>query len=215
MIPKLQYLSQQTPDRTHLQAVEEACLAGCRWVQLRVKNTTFEAYLRIARQAKEVCDQYGARLTINDNLTVAWEVKAYGVHLGKEDMPAEQARRVVGNTMIIGGTANTFEDIQRLAAAKVDYIGLGPFRFTPTKEKLSPALGLEGYQTILRKVRTAGIEVPILAIGGILLGDADALLETGVYGVAVSGLITHTPDKKRIVDQLQERLQHATITNSR
>ena len=205
MISKLHYISQQTPDRTHVQAVEEACRAGCDWVQLRVKNAPDAAYLSLAHAAKEICQLYGARLIINDNVAVAKAAGAHGVHLGKEDMPPKQAREMLGNGYLIGGTANTFEDVLRLAAAKVDYIGMGPFRFTTTKEKLSPILGLAGYGRVLNQTAAAGIAIPIIAIGGIVLEDVEPLLETGVYGVAVSGLITHATDKKQVVDQLKTR----------
>ena len=96
---------------------------------------------------------------------------------------------MLGERFLIGGTANTFADVQRLAAAGVDYVGLGPFRFTTTKEKLSPILGLAGYAEIMRQCRAAGITVPVIGIGGIRLDDVAALLETGLHGVAVSGAI--------------------------
>ena len=206
MISKLHYISQQTPDRTHVQAIEEACRSGCDWVQLRVKNAPDAAYLSLALAAKEICQLYGARLIINDNVAVAKAAGAHGVHLGKEDMPTAQAREILGKRYLIGGTANTFEDVLRLAAAKVDYIGMGPFRFTTTKEKLSPILGLAGYMRTLQHKEAAGIAIPIIAIGGIVLDDVAALLETGVHGVAISGLITKARDKKQIVDQLKDKL---------
>ena len=98
---------------------------------------------------------------------------------------------MLGPTFIIGGTANTFAEVQRHAAAGVDYVGLGPFRFTRTKENLSPILGLAGYAEILRQCRAAGLTVPIIGIGGITLVDVGALLANGLHGVAVSGSIGH------------------------
>jgi thiamine-phosphate pyrophosphorylase len=206
MIAKLHYISQETPQLSHVQAIQNACEAGCDWIQLRVKNTTDEMYTQIATQARQICDTYGAHLIINDNVTVAKAVQAYGVHLGKEDMPPEEARKVLGSQYIIGGTANTFEDVQRLAAAQVDYIGLGPFRFTTTKEKLSPVLRIEGYRQIIEKARLTGISIPIIAIGGIVVDDVTAILATGVHGVAISGLITHATNQKQTVTQLHHAL---------
>ncbi|UOQ69842.1 thiamine phosphate synthase [Hymenobacter volaticus] len=173
---------------------EQACAGGVRWVQLRVKNTPAAAWEEVARATQQVCRHYGATLIINDNPALVRTIGADGVHLGKEDMPPAEARALLGAGPIIGGTANTFEDVQRLAVAGVDYIGMGPFRFTTTKQNLSPILGLEGYQAVLGQARAAGIRTPIIAIGGILIADVPALLAAGLHGVAVSGAIAHAAE---------------------
>lgn len=86
-------------------------------------------------------------------------------------MPIAEARQILGKDFIIGGTANTFEDVQMHYQAGADYIGCGPFRFTTTKKNLSPILGLEGYKAIVSQMKTAGINLPIVAIGGITYDD--------------------------------------------
>jgi thiamine-phosphate pyrophosphorylase len=111
------------------------------------------------------------------------------VHLGKSDMTPVDARQLLGFDFIIGGTANTFEDLMHLIENGVDYIGLGPFRFTTTKKKLSPTLGLEGYQSIFKKMEEADIHFPIVAIGGILEADIPTLKSKGVQGIALAGAI--------------------------
>ena len=116
--------------------------------------------------------------------------RADGVHLGKQDMPPAEARALLGPGFIIGGTANTFADIERLAVAGVDYIGLGPFRFTTTKQNLSPVLGLAGYADLLAQCRAAAINIPLIGIGGITLPDVAPLLGLGLHGVAVASAIT-------------------------
>ncbi|WP_324674517.1 thiamine phosphate synthase [Hymenobacter sp. GOD-10R] len=171
-----------------------ACQGGVDWVQLRVKNLSYAAWEQLALDVRQVCRKHGAKLIINDNPQIAQAVGADGVHLGKQDMPPQEARAILGPDYIIGGTANTFADIEGLVAAKVDYIGLGPFRFTTTKQNLSPILGLEGYQTLLAQCRAAGFEVPIIGIGGIILSDVEALRATGLHGVAVSGAVSGTAD---------------------
>ncbi|MFC6222517.1 thiamine phosphate synthase [Hymenobacter artigasi] len=171
------------------EAAELACQGGVRWVQLRVKNQSPTIWKQLALETQAVCRRYGATLIINDNPALAQEIGAEGVHLGQQDLPPDEARQMLGARFIVGGTANTFADVQRLAAAGVDYVGLGPFRFTTTKEKLSPILGLAGYADILQQCRAAGITVPVVGIGGILLADVPALLTTGLHGVAVSGAI--------------------------
>jgi thiamine-phosphate pyrophosphorylase len=130
-------------------------------------------------------------------------VNATGVHLGKTDMPPAEARRILGDGFIIGGTANTFEDIRRLTDEGVDYIGLGPFRFTATKKNLSPILGLEGYKDILSRCRAAGIALPVLAIGGITVDDIPALMQTGVSGIAVSSAIRQAEAAGRCIQVLK------------
>jgi len=174
---------------TNPEAAELACQGGVRWVQLRVKNQPAATWKQLALDTQAVCRRYGAVLIINDNPALAREIGADGVHLGKEDMPPAEARKLLGSDFIIGGTANTFADIERHVAAGVDYIGLGPFRFTSTKEQLSPILGLAGYADIMGRCRAAGLTVPVIGIGGITLADVAGLHKTGLHGVAVSGAI--------------------------
>ena len=174
---------------TNPEAAELACQGGVRWVQLRVKNQPYAIWKQLALETQAVCRRYGATLLINDNPRLAQEIGADGVHVGQADMPPTEVRAMLGAKFIIGGTANTFADVQRHVAAGVDYVGLGPFRFTSTKEKLSPILGLAGYTDIMRQCRAAGLTVPVVGIGGITLDDVSALLATGLHGVAVSGAI--------------------------
>lgn len=179
---------------TSAKAAELACRGGVRWVQLRVKNLPAAEWRQRALDVQAVCRHHGATLLVNDNPALAREIGADGVHLGKADMPPAEARVLLGPKFIIGGTANTFADIEGLVAAGVDYVGLGPFRFTATKEKLSPILGLAGYTEILGQCRAAGFAVPVIGIGGVGLADVAALLATGLHGVAVSGAIGGAAD---------------------
>jgi thiamine-phosphate pyrophosphorylase len=106
------------------------------------------------------------------------ELRADGVHLGKNDMPIAAARQLLGPGFIIGGTANTFADVKAISEAGGDYVGCGPFRFTTTKEKLSPILGLDGYRHIVSRMLAEGICIPIVAIGGIEADDIQPILAT-------------------------------------
>ena len=187
-ISKLHYITAAA------QAAELACRGGVRWVQLRVKNLPAAEWRQRALEVQAVCRQHGATLIINDNPALALAIGADGVHLGQQDMPPAEARALLGPEFIIGGTANTFADIEKLVTARVDYIGLGPFRFTTTKEKLSPILGLAGYAKLLAQCRAAGFRAPIVGIGGVELADVAALLATGLHGVAVSGAIGRAPE---------------------
>ncbi|MBL6445159.1 thiamine phosphate synthase [Fulvivirga sp. 29W222] len=194
MIDKLHFITQENEHFTHLSAMEEALKNGVRWVQLRIKNRPVAEVEAQAWEARRLCNKYSARLIINDHPTIASLIKADGVHLGKEDMSVVSARKILGTSKIIGATANTLEDIIEHNEAGADYIGLGPFRFTTTKEKLSPTLGLEGYRTILSKCSEHNINIPIIAIGGITITDIPALIGAGVHGIAASSMIINAQD---------------------
>jgi thiamine-phosphate pyrophosphorylase len=179
---------------THPEQAELACLGGAGWIQLRLKNQPYTAWKAVALETLAVCRQYNARLIINDNPELAGEIGADGVHLGADDMPVPEARALLGDAVIIGGTANTLETLLDHDQTGVDYVGLGPFRFTATKEKLSPILGLAGYQQILSSLQQLGISMPVVAIGGITIADVPTLLSAGFYGVAVSSAISQSAD---------------------
>lgn len=202
MISKLHYITQSIDGKSHLDMLEKACQSGVDWVQLRIKNITFENYLEIAKIAKEICDKYKVHLIINDQVEIAKIIDADGVHLGKDDMHPSEARKILGKNKIIGGTANTFEAISTKYNL-LDYIGLGPFRFTSTKEKLSPVLGLKGYQEIMQNLKKKKIEIPIIAIGGIQIEDIEELMKTEIHGIAVASLINNSDDKTKQIQNIK------------
>jgi thiamine-phosphate pyrophosphorylase len=138
-------------------------------------------------------------LIINDDAAIALESGADGVHLGQKDMAVEDAREMLGKKAIIGGTANTCEEAVALSASGVDYIGLGPFRFTRTKQQLAPILGLDGLQSVVKALHIHQAALPVFAIGGITEADVIPILETGVYGIAVSSAINLSVDRKAAV----------------
>lgn len=196
-----QYITQELPNISHQELVASACQAGAKWVQLRMKNRPYDESLQVARESLAITRKFGATLIINDSLEIALAVGADGVHLGKEDMPVSEAKKSAPAGFIIGGTANAFEDIKKLAGEGVSYIGCGPFRFTKTKEKLSPILGLEGYRELLLRCRLEKIETPVVAIGGIVPADIPSLMETGIYGIAIASALTKAADKMQMVSE--------------
>ena len=180
---------------TNAAIAELACKGGVDWVQLRLKNVSYEEYRKVALEVQAVCKKYNATFIVNDNVQLALDVQADGVHIGKEDMDATTARKLLGDNAIIGCTANTYEDVARLCGLPVNYIGLGPFRFTATKEKLSPVLGIDGYKSIFARLEKNNVkQLPVIAIGGIILFDVPSLLSAGLHGVAVSGAIGNASD---------------------
>ena len=205
---QMQFISHQTGTKTYLEGINDALAGGCKWIQLRMKGATDEEVRPVAQKVKEWCSINGAVFIIDDRVKLAKEVHADGIHLGKNDMPIAEARKILGPDFIIGGTANTFDDVKAHHEAGADYIGCGPFRFTTTKEKLSPVLGLEGYREIIAKMKAHDIRLPIVAIGGITREDIPGILQTGVTGVAMSGSILRADDPAKETHEIMEILKY-------
>lgn len=205
MFNRLQYIT------ASYEQMQAALDAGCTWIQLRCKDIAERDYCTLAIRSKLLCERYKAILIVNDAVAVAQYAGADGVHLGLEDESIRVARSILGPDKIIGGTANTLAHLQQRVVEGCDYIGLGPFRFTSTKQKLSPILGLEGYRSLLASI---DCPLPVYAIGGIEAADVPSLLDAGVYGVSISGAITGAADKKQIVSQFNQML-YGSFANSR
>lgn len=185
----IQFISHYNDRYGYLDSIRLALQGGCRWVQLRMKDATDDEVRPVALEAQKLCREYNATFIIDDRVALVKEIGADGVHLGKNDMPIAEARRILGDKFIIGGTANTFGDVKMHYEQSANYIGCGPFRFTTTKQKLSPILGLEGYRDIVLKMKAECINIPIVAIGGITADDIPAIMQTGVTGIALSGTV--------------------------
>lgn len=183
----IQFITHSNNRYGYVDGARLALEGGCRWVQLRMKEATETEFMAAAAEIGRLCKEHGATFVLDDHVEWVEKTGADGVHLGKNDMPIDEARKILGNDKIIGGTANTFEDVERLYRQGANYIGCGPFRFTTTKKNLSPVLGLEGYQHIVDQMKSHGINLPVVAIGGILESDIKSILATGVSGIAVSG----------------------------
>lgn len=197
------YISQGKTPNDHLQNIKKMVDAGVNWVQLRIKGSSANEILDIAQKAKEYCHENQVVFIINDDIQIAKLLNSDGVHLGREDESPQTAKKLLGNEKIIGGTANTWDDCQKLIQMRVDYIGLGPFRFTLTKEKLSPILGIEGFRAIMNKIKGSKIDIPVIAIGGIRLEDIEELVEIGISGVALSGFLHEQENIATSICQLQ------------
>ena len=204
----VQFITHYTDRYTYLDSVRIALEGGCRWIQLRMKEASSEEIIPIAQEAMAMCRKYGATFIIDDHVELVKLLGADGVHLGKNDMPIGEARRILGKNFIIGGTANTFEDVRMHVEAGANYIGCGPFRFTTTKKNLSPVLGLEGYTDIVSKMKAEDINLPIVAIGGITKEDIPSLMKTGINGIALSGSIL------RAENPIEEMKEIITIIES-
>lgn len=213
MLSRLQYISQGETSAEQLKNISNALESGCNWIQLRFKNADRATLKQVAMEVRKLCTTQNATFIMNDHVELAEEVNADGVHLGLDDMPLAGARAILGNK-IIGGTANTLDDVLKRISEKADYVGLGPLRFTTTKKKLSPALDFTGYSAIMKELSVRNLHIPVFAIGGVITDDVAPLIEAGCYGVAVSGAITNSTDRKKYVSQLKTLL-HGQVENSR
>lgn len=214
-IAKFHYITHDDVfDFSHQELVSLACKGGAKWIQLRVKNKTHNEWLKIAIEIKKICDTYNAKLIVNDNVSVTKKINSYGVHLGKTDVDAELARKILGKNFIIGGTANTANDIIRLNGCKVDYIGLGPFSYTSTKKNIDPILGINGIKKILEETKKIN-RLPIIVIGGIKVEDVANILDAGAYGVAVSSAINFAKNKSGEIHKFIDVIyQNSTINKN-
>lgn len=186
-IAKVQYITQDSPHISHSDQALAMFDKGLEWVQLRMKDAEEKVIAKEAEKILKYAGQYQGLLILNDDVHLAKKIGVTAVHIGLNDMPADEARLLLGDEVIIGGTANTFEQIQQQVARGVDYIGVGPFRFTTTKKNLSPIVGAQGYATLLAQMVEAGIDLPLFAVGGIVINDVEALMEIGLKHFAISG----------------------------
>lgn len=204
LLPKLQYISYGNTFEEQYNNILSALDAGIQWIQLRWKNANENEIHQLAEKIKIKCDEYPAVLIINDYPKIAKNTDAHGVHLGLNDLPIPEVKKILNPNQWIGGTANTLNDVLQRINEQVTYIGLGPFRYTSTKKNLSPILGIEGYKKIISSIPSQNI--PIYAIGGINENDISHLLSTGIYGVAISSSITFVKDKKSIIQKINQLL---------
>ncbi len=199
-IPRLQYISQGSTETDQLAGIQRVLDAGIKWVQVRWKEADQAELSNLLEIVKPLCQSYDAYLCINDQMELAKEFEADALHLGLNDSPIAEARAIVGSATLIGGTANNFQDIKQRIEERVDYIGLGPLRFTSTKKSLSPILGYQGYEEIFENLRMQELSCPpIFAIGGVEWEDTDILQHLGLYGFAASNLFLKEPIPSELI----------------
>lgn len=201
-LEKLQFITHQTANINYAEGTLMALRGGCRWIQLRMKDADTPEIINVAKLIEPVCHRFGATFIIDDHVELVKTINADGVHLGKNDMSIKEARNILGSNSIIGGTANTIEDIINIYQSGADYIGCGPFKFTSTKKNLSPIIGLEGYKKIISDMKQLHIDIPIVAIGGIVVEDILPILQTGINGIALSGCIINADNPVEKMKQI-------------
>lgn len=179
----LQCITMDGIELSHADQATQLCEAGAKWIQLRMKSAPPQVVKRTVGKILPVCRDHGVLLIINDHFQVALETGAGGAHLGKTDFPWAEARSIAGPEMVIGGTVNSLEDARAaLASRSLDYVGVGPFRQTNTKENLAPVLE----ETDLEEIVEFLGDLPKVVIGGVTPGDLPVIAHLGADGVAVS-----------------------------
>ncbi len=206
-IASLHYLTQDLARFSHQDQVKMACAAGIKWVQLRVKNKNQKEWLKIATDVKQITSENDCILIINDDVQIAKEVDADGVHLGQEDMHWQAARKILGDQKLIGFSTHSMDELDTAKDFDVDYFGLGPFRFTATKEKLHPVLGKDGFTKIISGYKASEIKKPVIVIGGIQMNDVEEIMKAGAQGIAVSSAINLSDHPIQAIHQFNARLQ--------
>lgn len=190
-----------TGEKTLYQQVEEALNGGATLIQLREKDMSQEEFLKEAREITELCHRYGTALIINDNVEVALKSGADGVHVGIEDTPVEEIRKMTPGDFIIGATAKTTEQAQRAEKEGADYIGVGAVFPSPTK-KNAIRITLE----LLKKI-CSSVRIPAVAIGGITYENAGTLRGGRMAGVAVVSAVFGAADIKKETARLKKKIQ--------
>ncbi len=202
----LQLITDGTSVEEIISQSQAAIRGGCRWIQVRMKEATDNEVRAVIKVLQPLCQATNTTLLLDDRVELAKALQVDGIHLGKLDMPPAEARKILGESAIIGGTANTLEDVIHLSKSPVNYLGIGPFRFTRTKKRLAPTLGLYGYREILDGMARNDIHLPVVAIGGITVEDVAELLATGVNGIAISGAIVHEASPEDATRRFLERM---------
>ena len=193
--------------RSTFEIVTAAVHGGTTVVQLREKDCSTREFIEQALPIKEFLKDHGVPLIINDRVDVAQAVKADGVHLGQTDMPLEVAKKILGDSMTIGISAESLQDAIEAEKGGADYLGVSPIYVTPTKTDTAPPLGLEGLQEIRKAVR-----LPLVGIGGLNRDNAAEVIRNGADGVAVVSAIVAADDPKAAADDLKQIILKARQT---
>ena len=197
-ISKFHYLTQDLPNRSHAEQAEIACSAGANWLQYRCLTKTDEELIAEINPIAEICDEWGATLILTNHYHLLDKVDAQGVHIEDFDADFAAIRQIIGEDKTMGGSATYVEALLKVqATGMVDYCGYGPFAHTDTKPNNKPLLGFEGY----RELQKHNIEIPVIAVGGVQLSDVKHLMDTGIYGIAVSAAVNKAIDPAQAVKE--------------
>lgn len=185
-------------DEEFLNIIEEAIKGGTSIVQLREKTASTKDFYKLALKVKEITSKYDVPLLINDRIDIALAIDSDGVHIGQDDMPADIAREIIGDDKILGVSASTVEEAKKAQMDGADYIGSGAVFPTSTKDDADSVSKPQ-----LKEI-VDSIDIPVVAIGGITLENANTLKDTGIAGFSVVSAIMSADDPKEASKKLKE-----------
>ncbi|ASU32589.1 thiamine phosphate synthase [Mucilaginibacter xinganensis] len=186
-ISKFHYLTQDLRTRSHLEQATIACEAGANWIQYRCLTRPDDELIEEINEIAGLCDDWGTTLILTNHYHLLDKVDAQGVHIEDLNADFKAIRKTIGNDKTLGASATNLRQLMALQnTGVVDYCGYGPFAVTSTKPNNYPLLGFEGYRQLEKHPE---ITIPVIAVGGIQMQDVDALIKTGVYGIAVSAAV--------------------------
>jgi thiamine-phosphate pyrophosphorylase len=202
-ISKFHYLTQDLPHRSHVEQTQIACQAGANWIQYRCLTKPDDELIDEINEVATICDDWGATLILTNHYELLDRVDAQGVHIEDFDADLIAIRKHISDDKTLGASATNIERLLQVQnTGVVDYCGYGPFAHTKTKPNDKPLLGYQGY----RELQKHHIEIPVIAVGGIQLTDVEPLLETGVYGIAVSGAINLATDPAKTLKEFYRKI---------
>jgi thiamine-phosphate pyrophosphorylase len=202
-ISKFHYLTQDLPNRSHAEQAQIACSAGANWLQYRCLNKNDEELINEIHEVAEICDEWGTTLILTNHYHLLDKVDAQGVHIEDFDADLVSIRAQIGQDKTLGASATNIKRLLSIQAlGVVDYCGYGPYAHTNTKPNDKPLLGLEGYSLLQRHQ----IEFPVIAVGGITINDVEPLMQTGIYGLAVSAAVNLADDPASAVKTIYKKI---------
>lgn len=202
---RLHVITDARPERDPIRLARLALEGGAPVIQVRAKGLADRELYEMAASVAALCREYGATCIVNDRADIALAVGAAGVHVGADDLPVANVRRILGETAVVGGTARDPETARRLEAEGASYLGVGPVYATSTKIGLPPPIGLERVRAV-----TGAVSVPVIAIAGVTVDRVPELLAAGVHGVAVVSAIADAPDPRRATQDFLAALERET-----
>ncbi len=189
------------PGRNYVEVMEEAIRGGADCIQLREKNKTKKELLEMARRLRELTDRYAVPFIVNDHVDIALAVNADGVHLGQDDLPLEEARRILGPDKMIGISTHKLEEALAAERNGADYIGVGPVFPTDTKEDVVDPVGIQYVDEVVRN-----ISIPFVAIGGIKLHNVDEVLQAGAQRICIVSAVVGADDVRGAAQAFRNKL---------
>lgn len=205
------FISQDIIGYPHADQIEDVCSAGVRMVQFRSKTLSIEQQINEGKAIREICTKYQCYFIVNDSPQIAKACGADGVHLGSDDILIEEARKILGEEKIIGYACSSLEEFQKLLNKDIDYLSIGPYKFTETKANLPAVLGLDGYQHIFRQLKEE-IPFPLFAVGGIGIDDVEEIAKLPFTGIALSNTLIKHNFKNLLVNHIKERFAQGKTT---